>query len=366
MALYWLHHVKGLQELGYDVHYLERLDRPGDAYDPETGSMSDDPGYAVRYLAQLLPRFGIHPGEASFIDLAGTCHLSGRHALDVALGRASFVLNVGIPTWFDELERCERRLYIDCDPVFTQVAVVTGEGTRANPPLHYDTLFTYGARIGRDDCLIPTGGREWIPARTVVATSLWNVQPTPANAPVVALMHWAAGSDLEFDGNVFGHKDREFSRFVDLPRGRSERFVLAVGGRRAPRAELERTGWELADPLAATGTIDDYRQFIDKSLVDLGIAKHAYVSSRSGWFSDRSTCYLAAGRPVLHQDTGFRDWLPVEEGVLTFSDMDSLGEALDSLGRDYARHASAARRVAEEHFEARDVLAKMLEQAGVR
>ena len=367
MALYWLHHVRGLQELGYDVHYVERMDRPGDAYDPRTRSMTDNATYAVDHLARLLPAYGVEVQRASFVDLTETCHLSGWPALLAALENASFLLNVGIPTWFDELERCSRRLYIDCDPVFTQVAMETGEGTRADPPRHYDTLFTYGARIGRADCLIPDAGRDWLPARTVVATSLWHdAEPvTPASA-VVALMHWSAGSELTFRGQVFGHKDREFSRFLKLPTRNGHRFVLAVGGRRAPRPELEAAGWILEDPLAATGSIDDYRRFIGRSFADLGIAKHAYVVSRSGWFSDRSTCFLAAGRPVLHQDTGFGDWLPAEEGVLPFDGLDSLVDALERLDADYDRHARAARRVVEEHFEARVVLGEMLEQAGVR
>ena len=366
MAFYWGHHIAGLQELGYDVHYVERLDQPGEAYNPDTNEMTDDPSYAISYLANLLPRFGVPAERLSFIDRSGTCHFSGWPALCTALDSAAFVLNVGVPTWFDDLERCDRRLFIDCDPMFTQVAMISGEGSRAEPPRHYDTLFTSGVRIGAEDCLIPTAGREWLPARNVVATSLWEVAPTPPNGPIVALLHWAAGSELEFDGRTFGHKNREFAHFLELPRLRSERFVAAVGGGGAPKDELEAAGWELASPLAATRTIDVYRQFIADSRADLGIAKHAYVETRSGWFSDRSTCYLAAGRPVLHQETGFTDWLPEGEGVLAFSDMGSLLDAIERLECDYERHARAARRVVEEHFEARAVLADMLERAGVR
>jgi hypothetical protein len=365
MAFYWGHHIVGLRELGYDVHYLERLDHPNEAYDPNTNEMTDDPSYALGYLAGLLPRFGVGPERTSFVDRAGVCHFSGWPALRDALDRAAFVLNVGVPTWFDELERCERRLFIDCDPMFTQVAMVTGDGTRAEPPRHYDTLFTSGARIGADDCLIPTAGREWLPARNVVSTSLWKVTPAPPDGPVVALLHWAAGGELEFEGHTFGHKDREFVRFLELPRRTARRLVAAVGGGGAPKDELGAAGWELVGPLQATRTIDVYQRFIADSRADLGIAKHAYVETRSGWFSDRSTCYLAAGRPVLHQDTGFTDWLPEDEGVLAFSDLDSLVDALDRLDADYDRHAHAARRIVEEHFEARVVLHDMLEQAGI-
>lgn len=366
MAFYWGHHIAGLQELGYDVHYLERLDYSNGAYNPETNEMTDDPSFALSYLADVLPQFGVSLDRATFIDREGVCHFSSRAKLEGELDRAAFLLNVGLPTWFDELERCERRLFIDCDPMFTQVAMVTGEGSRSDPPNHYDTLFTYGARIGADDCLIPTAGRQWLPARTVVATRQWEVTPAPSDAPIVALLHWAAGGELELDGRTFGHKDREFMRFIDLPSHRPERFVAAVGGGGAPKEQLAEAGWELVSPLEATRTTDVYQEFIAGSRADLGIAKHAYTETRSGWFSDRSTCYLASGRPVLHQETGWTDWLPEGEGVLAFSDMDSLCDAIDRLERDYERHCQAARRIAEEHFEARIVLADMLERAGVR
>jgi glycosyltransferase involved in cell wall biosynthesis len=120
------------------------------------------------------------------------------------------------------------------------------------------------------------------------------------------------------------------------------------------------------NPLKVTATPDDYAGFIASARADIGVAKHAYVASRSGWFSDRSTCFLASGRPVLHQDTGYTDWLAAAAGVIPFSDLESLIDALDRLDRDYDLHARAARRVAEEHFEARVVIAEMLQAAGLR
>lgn len=364
VSLYYLHYLLGLGELGYDVHYVERQNRPLETYDPEADEMTDRPDYAVRYLGELMDRYGIPAW--SFLDRDEACHGAGWAALFEALDTADFLLTVADPTWFEELERCTRRLFVDGDPMFTQVALVTGEGSRAEAPAHYDTLFTYAARMGAPDCLVPDGGREWIGTRPVVATAHWRGSPAPAGAPIVALMHWAAGRDLEYEGRTYGHKNREFERFSALPSVRPDRYQLAAGGGGIPRDELTRLGWELVSPLRVTGTIDDYAGFIRDARADLGIAKHAYVASRSGWFSDRSTCFLASGRPVLHQDTGYSDWLPADEGVLAFSDLDSLVEALERLDRDYERHARAARTVAEEHFEASVVIDGMLEAAGLR
>jgi hypothetical protein len=366
MSLYFLHHIAGLQDLGYEVHYVERLNKPDECYNPQNSTSSDDPTFALEYLQQLLSNYGVTPDKFSFIDRGNRCHGSGWSGLQAAIARADFVLTVGDPTWFEELAACPRRAFIDCDPLFTQISMETGAGSRGSFSQHYPTLFSYCARFGKPDCTIPLGGRAWLPSRPVVATRLWHTYPPDSALPISALLHWKAGSDLVWEGVQYGHKDREFPNFLDLPLLAQGPFVLAVGGRKAPRDLLRERGWLLTDPLEQTGTVENYRRFIAASRADLGIAKHAYVASRSGWFSDRSTCFLAAGRPVLHQDTGFQDWLPTGEGILSFADLDDLKEAIRCLDRDYNRHALAARRMAEEHFEATRVIGKMLDVAGWR
>jgi hypothetical protein len=363
-SFYYLHYARGLIELGYEVVYVERQGRTNEYYDPSTRAMTNDLSYALGYLPDVLAQFGVD--HWALVDLEGKCHGAGEKAMTRALDRADFVLTVADPTWFEELERCERRAYVDGDPLFTQAAMVSGAGARGEAPLHYPILFTYGTRIGATDCTVPSAGRDWIPTRPVVATSLWGTSPPANELPITALLHWAAGSEVSVDGHVYGHKDRELERVIDLPRLSHRRFVLAVGGKRAPREKLEAHGWKLADPLASTRTLDAFRRFIADSYADLGIAKHAYVASRSGWFSDRSTCFLAAGRPVLHQDTGCGDWLPTGEGVLLFSGPEDCLEALERLEADYGRHAQAARRIAEDHFEAKTVIGRMLDDAGFR
>jgi hypothetical protein len=178
-------------------------------------------------------------------------------------------------------------------------------------------------------------------------------------------MNWQAAGTVNVAGRAYGQKSAEFEKFMDLPARVARQCVLAVGGP-APRDRLAHHGWTLVDPLAVTRTLGAYREFIRESLVDFGVAKHAYVASRSGWFSDRATCYLASGRPVLHQDTGFTDWLPGGEGVFAFDNMDDVLRALSAIDRDYDRHARAARAIAEEHFEARHVLDRLLTEADFR
>jgi len=178
-------------------------------------------------------------------------------------------------------------------------------------------------------------------------------------------MKWG-GKPLTFDGRTYGHKAEEFGKFIDAPRATGQSFEVALGGDKAPRTLLVEHGWTVSDPIAASRTIDDYRSFIARSRCDFGVANATYVQTRCGWFSDRSTCFLAAGRPVLHQETGFTDWLDVQDGVIPFSTLDELVEGVQQINCDYQRHARAARSVAEEHFEASTVLDELLTNAGCR
>jgi hypothetical protein len=364
MSLWNLHYLVGLQDLGYEVFYVEKQNYPDEYYDLEADEMTSDPGPGLRYLRQLLPQYGMLPGKFGLLDLNNNFHGCTWEDVRTALDRADFVLTIGTPSWFDELERCSRRAFVDGDPVFTQAEML--EGGAASVLEHYEILFTYATRMGMADCTIPGAGRSWIPTRTLIATRLWRQTPFGGETfPITGLLHWAAGSDVTIDGQVYGHKDREFARFQQLPELTSQPFRLAVGGG-APRERLEQLGWKIVSPLEVTGTIPAYENFIATSRADFAIAKHAYVASRSGWFSDRSTCFLASGRPVLHQETGFSEWLPTGEGVLKFSNAADVLESLRSLDLDYARHSRAARRIAEEHFEAATVLGEMLDEAGLR
>jgi len=365
MTLYNTHYIEGLQELGYDVFYVERQNDSGECYDPRANGMTDDSSFGRAYLARELQVLGV-TGYA-FVDLEGTCHGAGWKELEATLARADFVLTVADPTWFDELELCPRRAFVDGDPLVTQAGMLSSEETPEKRVANYGTLFTYATRLGAADCTVPDAGRTWIPTTPVVATRRWHadVPASPRALPVSNILNWSASSDVRLNGTTYGQKSRSFEPFLDLPGRVPGELVLAVGGP-APKELLRECGWTLVDPIAATTTIDTYRDFIARSRADLGVAKHAYVASRCGWFSDRSTCYLAAGRPVLHQDTGFTDWLEPGEGVLAFSDPDDVVAALEELDRDYERHARAARRIAEEVFEARVVVGAMLDAAGFR
>lgn len=365
MALYNLHYIVGLRELGYDVHYVERLNRPNEIYNPNTDSFCDDSAIAIRWLSECLAISGLAAIPWTFIDRDGEFNGVGRTQLVEDIRRADFVLTLADPTWFDELGDCPRRAFLDGDPLFTQAAMLDSDSQMSRATANYPTLFTYCTRMGKPDCTVPLVGRDWIGTRPVVSTSSWEAATPNNDGPITTVMNLGAWGEVKLDGRLYGHKSRELDRLIDLPARSGRELVLALGGP-GSKARFGDAGWVLVDPLEVTGTIDDYRSFIRNSRADLGIAKHAYVASRCGWFSDRSTCYLASGRPVLHQDTGFTDWLSPGEGVLPFSSMDDLLLALDKLDSDYQQHARAARAIAEKHFEARIVIKHMLDEAGFR
>jgi len=366
MTLNNTHYIAGLQELGYDVHYVERQSGPEDYYDPRMNQMTADMTYGAAYTERALQEFNIGPAQLSLIDAEGRCGGSGWPVLEQALDRAEFVLALADPAWFEELERCPRRAFVDVDPLFTQAAMLKG-GQLATNVGNYGVLFTYGARMGQPDCLVPDAGREWIATRPVVCTRMWRsvIPDDPQSLPITNLMNWSAGAEIEVGGRVYRQKSHELERFIDMPAIARDSFMLAIGGA-APKERLRQHGWTLANPLEVTATVPAYREFISGSRADFGIAKHAYVASRSGWFSDRSICYLASGRPVLHQDTGFPDWLPAGDGVFPFAAADDVVKALNELAANYSHHSHSARMIAETHFEARTVIAQMLDSAGFR
>ncbi len=363
--MYNFHYLAGLLELGYRVHYVECVGRVDECYDPSTNAFSDDPTYGLNYLRDCMTRMKSIATPWTFIDWSGNYYGATRDELRASLDAADFVLTIADPVWFDDLERCPRRAFVDGDPMFTQVRMLDPTNPTAQALAHYPTLFTYWTRQDAPDTRIPAAGRKWISTTPAVATALWEVAPPRPDTRVRTLMNWTGFKDVEYEGVMYGKKDRSVYRLIDMPSLTTHKLELALGGE-PPREYLESHGWILTNPLDASGTIEGYREFIAGSRVDLGIAKQAYVRSRSGWVSDRSLCYLASGRPVIHQDTGFTDWLPSGDGFLAFSTAAEAAERLREIDADYEKHARGARALAETRFEARAVIGRMLDDAGMR
>jgi len=350
-----LMYLLGLRALGHEVFYIE--DTGECTYDPERNTISPDPSYGTRYIHNALEPFGL--GDRwSFINYDGTYHGLSREAVRAYCADTDLFVNLSGGSWFwrDEYARIPRRVFVDSDPVFTQLAIEKGEGWYVEFFRGFDRLFTFGANIGTPHSDVPTGAFTWEKTWQPVVTGLWRTEAPPSRDRFTTVMTWKTESFTDVDGN----KDREFVRFIDLPGQTTKRFELAVNG---PQRLLREHGWSPIDAMSVSRSLWDYREFIQGSKAEFGVAKHAYVSRRSGWFSDRTECYLAAGRPALVQDTGWSAHLPSGTGLVGFSTRDEAIEGLERLDSDYALHARRAREIACECFDASHVLPSFLERA---
>ena len=350
-----LMYLLGLRALGHEVLYVE--DTGECIYDPEQNALSLDPAYGLRYIHDALAPFGL--GDRwSFINYGGTHHGLSRRAVREYCASADLFVNLSGGAWFwrEEYARIPRRVFIDSDPVFTQLAIAKGEGWYVDFFRGFDALFTFGANIGTPASNVPTNGFTWHKTWQPVVTDLWHTDGLPAGNRFTTVMTWKVESFADVDGN----KDREFLRFLDLPARTRHDFELAING---PQSLLREHGWPTIDAMSVSRSLWDYRGFIQGSKAEFGVAKHAYVARRSGWFSDRTECYLAAGRPALVQDTGWTAHLPTEAGLIGFCTAEEAIDGLDRLTRDYALHARRAVDIARDCFDASRVLPRFLDTA---
>jgi len=353
-----LHYVAGLQRLGWDVFYLEDTGECG--YDPVTNGLSTDPSYAVRYLRRELARVGLED-SFSYVDYRGRYYGASRERVSDVCRSADLMLNLSGGCWTERPEYdAVRKVFVDTDPGFTQQAIAdAGPGWYRDFFTAHDALFTFATNVDGADCRLPETPFAWQPTVQPLALEFWPVVPVAPDAPYTTVMSWRIDS---FPGMGKG-KAGDLLRLLDLPARSGRPLRLAVSGR-APTELLERNGWEVRDAVTETIDPDAYRSFIQASKGELGFAKAMYVETRSGWFSDRTQCYLASGRPALVRDTGLSSAIPVGEGLLTFADEAGVLASLEEIESNYNRHARAARELAAERLDAAVVVGDLLQRVG--
>ena len=347
----------GLRALGHEVFYVE--DTGECIYDPEKNALSLEPSYGVDYIQRTLETFGLG-NRWSFINYDGAYYGATRDTIKEYCADADLFINLSGGAWFwrDEYMQIPKRIFIDSDPVFTQLAIAKADPSYVKFFSQFDHLFTFGANIGTSFSDVPTSGFTWHKTWQPVVTELWQTTAPPTRDQFTTVMTWKTESFTEVDGN----KDREFFKFIDLPAQTSQHLEQAVNG---PHQLLQKHGWLTIDAMSISLSPWDYRDFIQNSKAEFGVAKHAYVIHRSGWFSDRTECYLAAGRPVLVQDTGWSKHLPIGTGLLGFSTLEEALNGLNELEHNYTKHAKAAKEIARDYFDASHVLPALIERASV-
>ena len=347
-----LMYLLGLRALGHEVFYIE--DTGECVYDPIQNTRATDPSYGTNYIHSTLAPYGL--GDRwSFVNYDGGYH--GRSAEDARrfCADADLYINLSGGAWFwrDEYARIPRSVFIDSDPAFTQLAIAKAEPWYVDFFKRFNHLFTFGANIGTPASAIPVGDFTWNKTWQPVTLDDWRTTVTPG-PNFSTVMTW----QIESFADVGGNKDQEFVKYIDLPSRTRQPFELAING---PQKLLQEHGWGTLPAMEVSRTADLYREFIQQSRAEFGVAKHTYVANRSGWFSDRTECYLASGRPAVVQDTGWTAHLPSGEGLFAFSSPEEALAGIEAINSDYARHARRAEEIAREHFDARRVLTRLLD-----
>jgi len=366
-GLVWHHlqYVMGLRDLGHDVYFVEDSNDFPSCYNPTTYTTGTDPTYGLDFAKRTFDELGLGARWA-YYDAHRSCWLgpAADHILDVCATTDLFLHMSGknrLRSWFEDIPT---KVLIDTDPVFTQVRHLTEPEAHSNARQH-DCFFSFGENIETGGSFVPNDGFLWRRTRQPIVLDAWPLTVGPVDGKFTTVMSWDSYVAREHNRVRYGMKSDSFEPYLDLPQDAGGIFELALGGASVPRELFRKKDWILRNPLEPTRTPWTYRRYIRNSKAEFSVAKHGYVATHSGWFSERSAAYLASGRPVVIQDTGFSDWLETGAGVLAFSTPDEALAAIEDVNRRYEFHCKAARSVAEQYFDARKVIRRLLCDVGI-
>jgi hypothetical protein len=361
-----LHYLLGLRALGFDAYFYEDTAYYGDCFDPATGNMHVAPDAGVAFAADFFSQFGFGDRWAFWDAERDRHHGLSREQTAALLSDAEAVITLAAVNRLPRRAQ-QRKVFIDIDPTFTQIRVAQGDRGLIELLAEHDAHFTIGENIGTAGCTIPTDRFDWHPTRQPIAVELWPPLPNAPSAAFTTVGRWDEGRrDIHFGGEVYAWRKRtEWMNFLELPVRTGERFCVAMDVDKTPgdAERLRQHHWEIVDPIGISRDAMIYRDFIRGSKGEFTVAKELNVRLASGWFSDRAACYLAAGRPVVTQDTGFGRVLPTGVGLFAVHTLDDAVRACTSIALDYDPQARAARQIAQEHFAASRVLHDLLSVA---
>jgi hypothetical protein len=367
----YLNWLRAFARLGHEVFYVE--DDATWPYDPRANTVVDDPAYAAEYLDRVTREIGL-PGRWAYRPLfrgPEQCLGLSVSALRELYRSCDAILNVcGATVLNEDHALAPRRIYVETDPVTNQLELANGKAKTLDALRAHDTVVTYGENYGAPDCGVPlVGGFGYLKTRQPVDLELWPMAYAPTAAAYTTSGNWKQqGNDVVWNGESYRwSKHHEFLKFLELPRLRPRQaFELSLNiDDEADRRLLLEHGWRLSSPLARSLDPWGYQEFFRSSRAEWTVAKDQNVRLRSGWFSERDACYLASGKPVIAQSTGFENVLPTGQGLYAFRDMDDVLAALDAIESDYARACRGARQLAIEHLEGRAVAQRFLRDVGL-
>ena len=362
-AWHHLQYASGLMRLGHEVLFVEDGGDSDSCYDPMADLVSEDSSYGLTFMRDACAGFGIS-NRWAFYDIGRGiwCGPYAQHATEYCAS-ADLLINLNdpesLPSWLAEIPN---RALVDTDPAFMQIANLQSTARHAAVAQH-TVLFTFGEAISAGTSTVPSDGFQWLPTRQPIDFELW---PAAAGSPAgrwTTVMQWDSYPVVEYLGKRYGMKSASFDEYVDLPSRVSQPLEIALGSPSAPREHLTSAGWILRNPLPISCTPWNYANYIKGSKGELSVAKHGYVVSACGWFSERTACFLASGRPAVVQETGFSSILPSGLGLLTFVSADEAVAQLIEADRNYSLHCRGARDMSREWFDASRVLSSLVDRA---
>ena len=364
----YIQYLLGFRAIGHDVWYLE--DSGSWPYNPVIETISADCSYNVGYLKDLMGSFGFGERWIYRNGADGKFYGAGESAARDLIRNGDLLVNVSSAGWLRDYDiGVKHKMFIDGDPMFCQVGLLDPKNFEYAERLRaHDSHFTFGLNIGGPGSIAPDVGIRWKKTVQPIALDQWPFQEEEAPDRFTTVMNWNSYASVEWEGKSYGQKDREFEHFKTLPAATPQHLEMAMGrgieGDR-PTEALRALGWTILEAGEALPDYQSYREFLRTSKAEWSVAKQGYVTARTGWFSCRTACYLALGRPAVVQETGWSDYIPSGEGLIAFSTLEEAVVAIADINDHYAEHQRAARALAEQYFESKKVCADLLTQAGL-
>ncbi len=364
MLSWALQYMLGMKVLGHDVYFVEKAGYDRSCFDVSKGIMTNDCSYGIKVVSQLFKRFGLEE-KWCYVDYEGNYHgLSKRKINEVFKGSDIFIDSGTHGSWESEATNSAIRVLIDGEPAYTQIKWANNLANGTSIP-KYDRYFTNGKGLGTKGNPAPTLNINWEPIYSPVDTNLFTPTPFIKGSPYSTVMNWQSHPPICYNGKTYGQKDIEFQKFISLPILVEHRIEVAVSGKEIPYDILKKNRWLINDAQKVTLSFDSFCSYLSYCRGEFSVCKNVFVENNTGWFSDKSAAYLASGRPVILQETGFSKHLPTGEGLFAVNNVEEAKEAIIEIESDYRRHSKKAREIVCEFLEAKKVMKEFLNKLGV-
>lgn len=365
MMSWVLQYLTGFKKLGCNVYFVEKFGYPNSCYNPQKEIMSNDCSYGVKLVSELLKINGLGDNWC-FMDFNNVYHGLSKTKINSMFQTADVFIDMGTHgAWEEEAKVTPLKILLDGEPGFTQIKMAIKKELKEWIP-EYDLYYTVGQNIGTQGNLTPTLDLDWQHVFHPVDLELFpKSKHKKHNGKFCTIMNWKSHDPIQYGNKIYGQKDIEFNKILELPSLFPSRLEVAISGKKIPTEWLEKHGWQLVSGKKITETFESFRDYIFQCQGELSVCKNIFIETQSGWFSDKSAAYLGSGKPVVLQDTGFSKHLPCGEGLFAFSTKEEAQHAIESICSNYSMHCDAALDIANEYLSVEKVLKKFLDEIGL-